>query len=254
MAIVKSVFGRVGDVVAALGDYSSSLVTNASAVTGATVTAALNTIGTTLASFNVALSAKLVSFNGRTTTAAMPAAGDYDTAQVNNSGVVLLGATLDDGLGLLLDAGGDVAVDPSGQSLVSAIQYLNLLRTSFVVSSLYRGKVLAVNAATGLLAMLPPWGDVVTTSGATWTAAIGTTIVVDTSGGSVTINLPAIPANGNGALICIKVLPPNALGGTLVPSGTDLIDNGGSTPFTAGAPRRLVAYAPASGVRRWLVI
>lgn len=43
---VTSVFGRTGAVVATLGDYSSSLVTNASAVSGATVTAALNTLGT----------------------------------------------------------------------------------------------------------------------------------------------------------------------------------------------------------------
>jgi hypothetical protein len=42
---VDSVFGRTGVVVAVSGDYTSSLVTNASGVTGSTVTNALNTLG-----------------------------------------------------------------------------------------------------------------------------------------------------------------------------------------------------------------
>lgn len=41
---VTSVFGRIGAVIAALGDYTSSQITNASSVSGATVTAALNTL------------------------------------------------------------------------------------------------------------------------------------------------------------------------------------------------------------------
>lgn len=41
---VSSVFGRIGAVVATLGDYTSSLVSNVSAVAGATVTAALNAL------------------------------------------------------------------------------------------------------------------------------------------------------------------------------------------------------------------
>ncbi len=47
---VSSVFGRAGAVVAANGDYTSSQVTNASAVTGTTTTAALNTLNTAIAS------------------------------------------------------------------------------------------------------------------------------------------------------------------------------------------------------------
>jgi hypothetical protein len=43
-APVTSVFGRVGAVVAVLGDYSASLVTNDSTVAGATVADALNTL------------------------------------------------------------------------------------------------------------------------------------------------------------------------------------------------------------------
>lgn len=45
---VSSVFGRVGAVLAQLGDYTSSLITNASSVAGATVTAALNTLSSAL--------------------------------------------------------------------------------------------------------------------------------------------------------------------------------------------------------------
>lgn len=42
--LVTSVFGRIGDVVANLGDYGTDLVTNESAVTGATLTQALNAL------------------------------------------------------------------------------------------------------------------------------------------------------------------------------------------------------------------
>lgn len=45
---VASVFGRTGVVVAVAGDYSSTLITNASAVPGATVTLALNALDTDL--------------------------------------------------------------------------------------------------------------------------------------------------------------------------------------------------------------
>jgi Lower baseplate protein N-terminal domain len=41
---VNTVFGRSGNIVATAGDYSSTLVTNASSVSGATVTAALNAL------------------------------------------------------------------------------------------------------------------------------------------------------------------------------------------------------------------
>jgi hypothetical protein len=43
---VTSVFSRTGAVVATSGDYNSTLITNSSAVVGATVTAALNTLNT----------------------------------------------------------------------------------------------------------------------------------------------------------------------------------------------------------------
>lgn len=52
---VDSVFGRTGVVIAVAGDYSASEITNDSAVTGAFVTDALNTLDTTKASLNSAV-------------------------------------------------------------------------------------------------------------------------------------------------------------------------------------------------------
>jgi hypothetical protein len=48
---VLSIFGRVGAVVAAAGDYTSSLITNSSGVVGAFVTDALNTLSSNFANF-----------------------------------------------------------------------------------------------------------------------------------------------------------------------------------------------------------
>ena len=42
---VTSVFGRLGDVIAVLNDYPASLINNDSGVAGATVAAALDTLG-----------------------------------------------------------------------------------------------------------------------------------------------------------------------------------------------------------------
>lgn len=52
-SLVTSVFGRTGDIVAALGDYTSSQVTNSSTVAGATVTDALNALNNGQASTTV---------------------------------------------------------------------------------------------------------------------------------------------------------------------------------------------------------
>lgn len=55
---VLSVFGRAGSVVAALGDYTSSLITNASGVAGVTVTAALDALQAALDAANTAIGSK----------------------------------------------------------------------------------------------------------------------------------------------------------------------------------------------------
>lgn len=49
---VQSVFGRGGDVLATLGDYTSSLVSNVSAVAGATVSAALDVLASAISSLS----------------------------------------------------------------------------------------------------------------------------------------------------------------------------------------------------------
>jgi hypothetical protein len=53
-APVASVFGRTGAVVATSGDYNSTQITNGSGVSGATVTAALNTLNSNLGEDNTA--------------------------------------------------------------------------------------------------------------------------------------------------------------------------------------------------------
>lgn len=80
---VASVFGRTATVVATLGDYGTSLITNNSGVVGATTTDALNTLDT---------QSGVSSFIGRTGAIAA-VLNDYDATEVNNdSGVV--GATV----------------------------------------------------------------------------------------------------------------------------------------------------------------
>lgn len=68
---VTSVFGRVGAVVAAAGDYTSTQITNASAVAGATVTLALNALATGVASLTSSGISNLSSVSGATVTAAL---------------------------------------------------------------------------------------------------------------------------------------------------------------------------------------
>lgn len=56
---VSSVFGRIGAVVAVLGDYTSSLVNNASAVAGATVSAALDALNSAISALSSSLTTGL---------------------------------------------------------------------------------------------------------------------------------------------------------------------------------------------------
>jgi len=101
-APVDSVFGRVGVIIAALGDYAASLITNDSTVTGATVSDALNTLETskletvsTDASLTgngtpadpltvVSASAPVDSVFGRTG-AVTAQSGDYDSDLIDNN-------------------------------------------------------------------------------------------------------------------------------------------------------------------------
>lgn len=78
---VTSVFGRVGAVVAALGDYGSSLITNQSTVAGSTVTNALNTLAAVISSLVTGVS----SVFGRVG-AVTAQSGDYNAGQISTSG------------------------------------------------------------------------------------------------------------------------------------------------------------------------
>ena len=68
---VTSVFGRVGAVVANVGDYDSGQVTNVSGVAGATVTAALNSLAATIAGLTSTSIANASGVAGATVTAAL---------------------------------------------------------------------------------------------------------------------------------------------------------------------------------------
>lgn len=89
--LVTSVFGRIGAVVATLGDYVASLVNNDSTVTGATVKDALNTLKA---------ASGVSSVFGRTG-AVVAAASDYNASQVDNDSTVT-GTFVDDALDTLL--------------------------------------------------------------------------------------------------------------------------------------------------------
>ncbi len=89
---VTSVFGRAGAIIAALNDYTTSLIQNLSTVTGggSTATSALNALQSQISGV-VSTVAGLVtgvsSWNTRGG-AVVPAAGDYNTTQVNNASSV----------------------------------------------------------------------------------------------------------------------------------------------------------------------
>lgn len=96
LAGVSSFNTRVGVVVAALGDYLASQVTNDSTVTGATTKDALNTLKTSIAALVTGVS----SFKTRTG-AVTPAAGDYAASQVNNDSATVTGTHVSDALDAL---------------------------------------------------------------------------------------------------------------------------------------------------------
>lgn len=80
---VSSVFGRVGAIVATLGDYTTSLITNASTVTGATATAALDTLKSSIAALVTGVSS-VFSRAG----AVVATLGDYTTSLITNASSV----------------------------------------------------------------------------------------------------------------------------------------------------------------------
>lgn len=110
---VTSVFGRVGAVVAAAGDYAASLIANDSSWAGATVKDALNTI----------FSGSVFSFNGRVGTV-VPVGGDYDEFDVGTPLNITTARTVTSGRGCItpsgvtLGSGGSITV-PAGSSVTT---------------------------------------------------------------------------------------------------------------------------------------
>lgn len=145
--VVTSVFGRAGAVVAAVGDYLASQVTNDSLVAGATVAAALNTLAAAIPSVPV------TSVFGRTGAVAA-AAGDYNSSQVNNSSAVT-GATVTNALNTLNTLIGTLV--PTSRTLTgtSPIQ-IDGLNTAVDLSSNRTISVLGVtNAVSGVVPAHP---------------------------------------------------------------------------------------------------
>lgn len=120
---VSSVFGRTGAVLAVLGDYPASKVSNDSSVSGATVKDALNTL----------LSSGVTSVFGRTGVVSA-VSGDYPASKITNDSSVT-GATVKDALNTLLstttlqaayNAGATIAL--SSNDIVVSKSAVELLR------------------------------------------------------------------------------------------------------------------------------
>ncbi len=109
---VTSVFGRIGAVVATLGDYAASLISNNSSVTGVTVKDALNTLLAAIPSVPVS------SVFGRTG-AIVAALNDYAASLVNNDSTVT-GATVKDALNTLKAASGVASFNTRTGAVVPA--------------------------------------------------------------------------------------------------------------------------------------
>lgn len=113
VSAVSSVFGRTGVITAASGDYTSTQVTNASAISGSTVTAALNNLPS--------------SVFGRTG-AVVAVSGDYTSSQVTNLSSVS-GLTTTNALETLSNQVTGLAGTGSGNGYLSRHVYVNAAST-----------------------------------------------------------------------------------------------------------------------------
>ena len=186
---VSSVFGRVGAVVALLGDYAASLVTNDSGVTGATVKDALDELAAEIAAIPPAPVSSVFGRIG----AVVAAVNDYAASQVNNDSTVT-GATVKDALQQLRadilaivatiaaltssDIGNASAV--AGATVTAALNALLAAIPAVPVSSVF-GRVGAVVAAVNDYAASQVSNDS-SVAGATVKAALNTLL---SSGGAV---------------------------------------------------------------------
>lgn len=118
---VTSVFGRIGAVVAAAGDYLASQITNDSGVPGATVKDALNNI-----------TAPVTSVFGRIG-AVVAAVGDYVASQINNDSSKA-GTTVKDVLDNIVQSTAERAADLSIPTASGFVLAVTLPLPTFIVS------------------------------------------------------------------------------------------------------------------------
>jgi len=191
---VTSVFGRVGAVVATLGDYVASQVNNDSSVSGATVKDALNSLLAAIPSVPVS------SVFGRVG-AVVAVAGDYVASKVNNDSSVT-GTTVKDALNNLLASSGTplltgTALTNADQTLATSERYVMLPG----VTSAIRTKTLTPGAnGAGFLVEIGTQGNNVvlvnggTAGGTLYTVLAGTKFAVwVTSDGTDLVNPTFMP-------------------------------------------------------------
>jgi len=244
VAAVLSVFGRVGAVVAAAGDYTSSQITNASAVTGATVTAALNTLNSALAT-----AGPVSSVFGRTG-AVVAVLNDYTSSLIQNLATVTGGgSTVTSALnalqaqisaavtgvsswnsrtGAVVPASGDYAASQvandstvTGTGVAAALNTLKTSITALVtgVSSVY-GRAGAVVATTGDYTST----QITNSSGVTGTGVTGALNTLNSAITSATLTADETSAHiasqvisvKNGGITDTKVATTAAIAGTKI--------------------------------------
>lgn len=136
-APVSSVFGRVGAVAAAVGDYLASQVNNDSTVVGTRVSDALNTLKAAIAAIP---SAPVSSVFARTG-AVVAAAGDYTSTLVNNASGVT-GTTVTAALNTLL-------------ALLGAPTLNNQTGTTYAPVLADAGKLVTLSNAASIAVLIP---------------------------------------------------------------------------------------------------
>lgn len=187
---VSSVFGRAGAVVAAAGDYNTTQVTNSSGVLGATATAALNTLSSTIGALVTGVSS--VFGRGGAVTAQ---AGDYTDAQVTNTSTVS-GSTVAAALNALATSGFFTwgAVSSPG---VTAVRFF--LRTAATPGSTEAQGQIVVGRACTITTLRASFGT------ASPTATFTFTLRVNGASSALTLVVPATQTSGatTGAAIAL---------------------------------------------------
>lgn len=256
---VSSVFTRTGAVVAANGDYTSTQITNVSAVTGATVTVALNFLQT-----QITATVSGVSSVFTRTGAVVAASGDYTSTQVTNSSSVI-GATVTAALNALLAASGvtsvftrtGAVVAASGDYTSTQVTNSSTVTGATVTAALNALKVLAAvqSVFTRTGAVVAASGDYTSTqvtnsstvTGATVTAALDALKAL--SGVSSVFTRTGAVVAANGDYTSTQVTNSSAVSGTTVTAALNTLNGllAGLVTGVSSAFGRTGAVVAASG-------